>query len=356
MQQNKHLENMRSFNFKISFENELKNLINKKKQYTIPIFIPHKGCKNECIFCNQRKISGTLKEVLPEEVDSIIKENLEYFKDIKDKYIEVAFFGGSFTGLDMSLQEIYLKVVNNYVLNGSIDGIRLSTRPDYITPKILSLLKKYNVKTIELGVQSLDDEVLKLSKRGHDKLSVIKASRLIKMYGFNLGHQIMIGLPGSNLEKEIYTAKEVIRILPSELRIYPVYVIPQSELYDMYLKKIYIPLEFMDAVNRTYEVMKVINDTDIKVIRLGLQSTDEICSSNESIVGPVCDNFAEYVFALLVRDKIEKELKQINIEEIKLINIIVPQKYLSIIIGPKRINLNYLEEKYDIELNIKGEV
>lgn len=178
----------------LTLEEELKNLKNKKDQYTIPIFIPHKGCNNECVFCNQRKISGTQKEVKPEEVDLIISRYLSYFTD-KKKYVEVAFFGGSFTGIDIYLQEEYLRVANKYVLEGKIDGIRLSTRPDYISPKILNLLKKYNVSTIELGVQSLDDEVLKLSKRGHTKLDVIKASRMIKLYGFNLGHQIMIGLP-----------------------------------------------------------------------------------------------------------------------------------------------------------------
>lgn len=356
MLQSKHLKNISKYDLKLTFKEELKNLINKKKQYTIPVFIPHKGCNNECVFCNQRKISGTLKEVLPKEVDNIIKENLKHFKDVKDVYIEVAFFGGSFTGIDIALQESYLKVANNYVLKGNINGIRISTRPDYIDFKILNLLKKYNVKTIELGVQSLDDSVLVLSKRGHDKLDVVRASRMIKLYGFNLGHQIMIGLPGSNLEKEKYTAKEVVKILPNELRIYPVYVIPQSELYDMYLENKYNPLDFSDAVNRTYEVMKIINTTNIKVIRIGLQSTEEICCANNNIIGPVCDNFAEYVFAMLVRNKIEEELKNIDLLSKNYISIIVPQKYLSIIIGPKRINIEYLEKKYSKKFMFKGEM
>ncbi len=347
---------MEDYKIKIDFTDELKNLANKKKQYTIPIFIPHKGCKNECVFCNQKKISGELKDVSPDEIDNIIKKYLSYYDDNNTCYIEVAFFGGSFTGLDLKLQEQYLKVVNKYVLSGKIDGIRLSTRPDYISFKILSLLKKYNVKTIELGIQSLDNEVLTISKRGHDNLSVIKASRMIKLYGFNLGHQIMVGLPGSNLNKELYTANEVVRILPDELRIYPVYVIPQSELYDMYLNKKYIPLSFKEAVYRTYEIVKVINKTDIKIIRLGLQSTSEICSSNKDIVGPVCDNFAEYVFAMLVREKIEKEFENINIKKLNSITIIVPKKYFSIIVGPKRININYLEKRYNKKIVIRGEV
>ena len=340
---------------KLNLDEELKNLKNKKEQYTIPIFIPHKGCNNECVFCNQRKISGSLKEVLPEEVDDIISRYLEYFKN-SNKYIEVAFFGGSFTGIDIKLQEEYLAVANKYIIQGKVDGIRLSTRPDYISPRILNLLKKYNVKTIELGVQSLDDNILKLSKRGHTKLDVVKASRLVKMYGFNLGHQIMIGLPGSSVQTEIATAKEVVKLAPKELRIYPVYVISPSELYDMYLRGEYVPLEFNEAVERTYEVLKVINTTDIKVIRLGLQSTDEICSKNENIVGPVCDNFAEYVFARAVRNKIVETLNSEKLYQgINALEVIVPKRYISLVVGPKKVNKIYFKENFNIDLKVKGE-
>lgn len=354
MQQNMHLKNMNKCEIKLDLKQELKNLQNKKSQYTIPIFIPHKGCRNECVFCNQRKISGKLKEVLPEEVDSIIKTHLEYFKN-SNRSIEIAFFGGSFTGLETNLQEKYLSVANNYIISGKVSGIRISTRPDYISPRILRLLKKYNVKTIELGVQSLDNEVLNLAKRGHSKEDVIKASRLIKLYGFELGHQIMIGLPGSSIEKEINTAKEVVKILPSQLRIYPVYVISPSELYDMYLRGEYIPLEFDEAVYRTYEVVKKIQETNIKIIRLGLQSTEEICSSNEEIVGPVCDNFAEYVFTRIIRERIESEIKKVK-EKIEILNLIVPKQYISLVIGPKKANKEYFKQKYEINLNIKGEL
>ena len=231
---------------KLDLKNELRNLINKENQNTIPIFIPHKGCKNSCVFCNQHKISGALKDVTPKEIDEIIKEYLGYFEG-SSKNIEIAFFGGSFTGLDYTMQKEYLEVANKYVKLGKVSGIRLSTRPDYISSKILKLLKINNVKTIELGVQSLDDEVLFASKRGHSKLDVIRASRLIQGYGFNLGHQIMIGLPNSTLEKEITTIEKVIKINPKELRIYPVYVISPSELYDMYIENKYEPLSQEDA-------------------------------------------------------------------------------------------------------------
>ena len=292
MQQNKHtigsLNNRKNnekninltIDLKVDFEEELKNLINKSSQYTIPIFIPHKGCRNECVFCNQRRISGTIGDVTKEDVDNIIQKYLKYFKKIEDKKIEIAFFGGSFTGLDLCVQEEYLSVAYKYVKSGKVDSIRLSTRPDYISVDILKMLKKYSVKTIELGVQSLSNKVLKASKRGHDVQSVILSSKLIKHFGFNLGLQIMVGLPESTLENELITAKKVVDIHPNELRIYPVYVIEDSELYDTYKRGEYIPLEFDEAVNRTYEIMKVINKSDVKVIRMWLQSTNEICAKN----------------------------------------------------------------------------
>ena len=240
---------LKEYNLKLDLNHILKNILNKEDQYTIPIFIPHLGCNNECVFCNQRKITGLDSSVTIDDVENIINEYLEYFKDkVKDKKIEVAFFGGSFTGIPIQKQEEYLKVANRYLREKVVDSIRISTRPDYITPKILSMLRKYNVGTIELGVQSMDDEVLKASKRGHTSLDVICASRLIHTFGMNLGIQIMVGLPKSTLEKEINTIKKVLKLKPKVLRIYPVYVLKESKLYDMYLQKKYIPLNLEDAV------------------------------------------------------------------------------------------------------------
>ena len=180
MQQNMQLKIV-NYNIDLNLDYELKNILNKENQYTIPIFIPHKGCKNECIFCNQRKISGHLTSVTYSDVDEEIKKNLKYFENNKkNKKIQIAFFGGSFTGINFNEQIEYLKVANKYIENGKVDSIRLSTRPDYISPKILKMLKMYNVETIELGVQSMDNEILKIAKRGHLRRHVIRASRLIR--------------------------------------------------------------------------------------------------------------------------------------------------------------------------------
>ena len=339
-------------NLNLDLKNELKNFINKKEQYTIPIFIPHKGCPNNCVFCNQKKISGQLTDVTQNDVKERIDEYLKYY-DNSDKKIEVAFFGGSFTGIDIKKQIEYLEVANEYVKKGLIDGIRISTRPDYIDNNILNVMKKYNVKTIELGVQSMDDKVLDISKRGHTSDDVVQASKLIHDYGIVLGHQIMVGLPGSTIESEIYTIKECLKLKPEQLRIYPVYVIPDSELYAMYENSVYKPLSIKEAVDRCKYIIHECQKTDISIIRLGLQSTNEITAKNKELYGPVSDNLAEYVMASLVKDKIEKEIKDRKIDDGKLI-INVLKKYVSICIGPKKINKIYFENKYNIKFIVKG--
>ena len=336
----------------LELKDELKNFLNKSKQYTIPIFIPHKGCPNNCVFCNQKKISGQLTDVTSEDVKDKIEEYLKYYPNSKKK-IEIAFFGGSFTGIPMDKQIEYLEVANSYVKKGLVDAIRISTRPDYIDGKILDVMKKYNVKTIELGVQSMDDKILALSKRGHTALDVVNASKLIRDYDIELGHQIMIGLPGSILKSEVYTIKECIKLKPQQLRIYPVYVIADSELYSMYENSEYKPLSINEAVKRCKAVIHECQKTEISIIRLGLQSTDEITAKNSQLKGPVSDNLAEYVMASLVKDKIEKEIKDRKIDDGKLI-INVLKKYVSICIGPKKINKIYFENKYNIKFIVKG--
>lgn len=352
---------LKEYNLYIDLKDVLKNILNKENQYTIPIFIPHLGCNNECVFCNQRKITGLDSSVTIDDVENIINRHLEYFKDkSKNKKIEIAFFGGSFTGISIQKQREYLKVANKYLKEKLVDSIRISTRPDYISTEILNMLKKYNVGTIELGVQSMDDEVLKASKRGHTSLDVIKASRLIHLFGMDLGIQIMIGLPKSTVEKEIYTIKKVLKLNPKCLRIYPVYVLKESKLYDMYLQRKYIPLNLEEAVDRVYNVLNECRKTDVKIIRIGLQTTSEITASNADIVGPICDNFAEYALAKLVLEQIEKYILNNNINDIKdyriMLNVIVPDKYISVAVGPKKVNKIYLKEKYNITLKVKGEI
>ena len=340
-----------SNNIYINVNEVLKNIVNKDNQYTIPIFIPHLGCKNECIFCNQRKISGASSDVKLEDIKEEIETRLKEFK--QKRYVQIAFFGGSFTGLKKSQMIEYLKLANEYVIEGKVDSIRISTRPDYISVDILKILKKYNVKTIELGVQSMDEEVLKVSKRGHTSLDVIKAARLINLFNFELGFQIMVGLPKSTKEKEIYTINKLLKFKPKQLRIYPVYVLKESKLYEMYEKKEYSALKLEDAVDRVASVITECRKSDVQIIRIGLQSTRDITEKARGLIGPVSDNFGEYALSKIVLSEIEKnDINSIDFDEI---NIFIDKRYISTAIGPKKINKKYLEEKYNKKINIIGE-
>ena len=347
----------KEYNLEFNISKYIKNITCKDNIKIIPIFIPHLGCNNNCVFCNQRKISGNNIPKKIEEVKEEIEMELDNL-DGKNNLIQIAFFGGSFTGLTIIEQINYLKLANEYINIGKVDSIRISTRPDYINKKILQVLKKYNVKTIELGVQSMDNEVLTVSKRGHTDLDVKKAARLINLFGFELGFQIMVGLPKSTIDKEIYTIKILKKYKAKYLRIYPVYVLKESELYDMYIDKIYYPLKLDEASSRTSLIIKECLDTDIKIIRIGLQATDKITSANQEVIGPVSDNFADWSISKLILPDLENKIKSIleKDKDISKLNINTNNKYHSFVSGPSKCNKNYIETKYNIKIKFKGDI
>ncbi|MGN0712955.1 MAG: elongator complex protein 3 [Anaerovoracaceae bacterium] len=247
-----------------------------KKHAIIPIFIPHCGCPNDCVFCNQRKITAHQTPVLPEDVHGTVETWLSTLEPRHMETIELAFFGGSFTGIPMEEQTAFLQVAKSYKDAGRIHRIHLSTRPDYISREILDNLKRWGVDVIELGVQSFDEDVLKASGRGHDAACVYESSRLIQEYGFTLGIQLMIGLPGDTMEKDIYSARETVKIGPSIARLYPTVVIRDTALYDMYLSGDYMPMAEDDAVERTKAMYQILDAAGINIIRVGLKSSDII--------------------------------------------------------------------------------
>ena len=286
-----------------------------KKEYIIPIFVPHLGCPNDCTFCNQKKISGQTKNVKAEDVKNTIEYYLNNFKD-DNKYIEVAFFGGSFTGIDVDKQKELLSVAYEYIKNKKIDSIRISTRPDYINKEILKMLKSYGVKTIELGVQSTNDYILNKSKRGHTFEDVKKASKLIRKNGFILGHQMMVGLPESTRQDEINTAKDLIKLKPKIVRIYPVLVIKGTQLEKDYESGEYTPLTVEQAVETAKDLLVLFNKKKINVIRIGLQNTNEITDPNSKesqvVAGPYHPAFRQLVESRLWYDNIANEIKKVN--------------------------------------------
>lgn len=248
-----------------------------KKEYIIPIFVPHLGCPNNCTFCNQKRISGQTKMVTAKDVEETIEYYLKNFRD-NHKYVEVAFFGGSFTAIEEEKQIELLEAAQKYIRNKKVNSIRISTRPDCIDKEILKRMKKYHVKTIELGVQSTNNYILNRCKRGHTGEDVVKASKLIRRHGFILGHQMMIGLPESTKLDELNTARDLAKLRPKIVRLYPVLVIKNTELEDEYNNGEYEPLNVDQAVERCKELYYFFTKKKISVIRMGLQSTDLICN------------------------------------------------------------------------------
>ena len=325
------------------------------KEYVIPVFVPHLGCPNDCIFCNQKSISGQKKNLTKEEAKKTIDYFLENIKD-KDAKKEIAFFGGSFTGIDEKQQEELLQIAYEYIKNGQVDSIRISTRPDYINKEILKRLKKYKVKTIELGVQSANDYILSRANRGHTFKDVVKASKLIRWYGFNLGHQMMVGLPESNRIDEINTAKALIKLKPKMIRIYPVLVIKGTKLEKEYNDGIYEPLSVVQAVETCKQLVRMFNDKKIDVIRVGLQNTEEICEpgSNQSevIEGPFHPAFRQLVESGLWYDAIVEKIKKLNVK-VKEVEVTVNPIDANNVIGHKRENVKKLQELYEVDLKVK---
>jgi len=324
---------------------------NMKKHAIIPIFIPHKGCPHNCIFCNQKKITARIKAVSGQDVENTIETWLSTLEHMDLETIEVAFYGGSFTAIPMEDQCGYLEIAKRYKDAGRIDKIHMSTRPDYINKEILDNLHRYDVDTIELGVQSFDDEVLRLSERGHDSACVYKSSQLIKDYGFELGIQLMIGLPGDSLETCIYSAEETVKIAPSIARLYPTIVIEDTELYEQYRRGEYQPLSQDEAVSRTKEMYKILDDAGINIIRVGLKSSDIINENGDIDGGTFHPAFRQLVEGEIARDSIVDQIKELKLasrgsdKPIK-VDIYSNPKGFSNMIGNSGRNKQYFLENY----------
>ena len=322
-----------------------------KKEYIIPIFIPFLGCPHDCAFCNQIKITNYKDQMDPSKVIGEIEKNLSYFKD-NDNIREIAFFGGSFTGLDVDVMVGYLNIAKTYKEKGIIDRIRLSTRPDYINNSILDILKTYKVDIIELGIQSLDQDVLNANDRGHSVKASYEASRLIKSYGFSLGHQIMPGLFLDTYEKMIRTAIESINIGPDMVRIYPTLVIKDTKLARLYQQSIYTPLDLDSAIRVTSEIAMLYRYANINIIRIGLQPTENINEGKDVIAGPFHPAFRQLVEANIYRMYLEEIIQRENIKDE--LTILTQDKNISLIAGNKKSNKEYFYGKYGINLRFKA--
>lgn len=313
------------------------------RHVNIPIFIPHLGCPNQCVFCNQRSISG-VERFKAEDVVPIIEEALKTVES--DAEVEIAFFGGSFTGIDRELMISLLEIAYGYIEKGYVKSVRCSTRPDYIDSKILALLKKYGVKTIELGLQSSSDRVLETTKRGHNFEAEKKSCRMIVENGFKLIGQMMIGLPSADPESELQTARFIASVGAVGARIYPTVVFRETELCDMTVCGSYKPLSLDEAIERSAAVLDIFVESGIEVIRIGLQSSDNLSDPQSYVAGPNHPALGELVIGELYYKRILKILSEHNISENDDITIFVSCGALSKAVGQNKRNKLRLLSKY----------
>lgn len=262
------------------------------RYYNIPIFVPHYGCPFDCVFCNQKHITGESEPVDGKRAESIIRRHLETIT-LKPRRVEAAFFGGSFTAIGADLQEELLAAAYEFIKSGEIDGIRLSTRPDYIDDEVMQRLMRYGVTAVELGVQSMDDEVLKKSGRGHSADAVVRAVQIIKQYPIELGLQMMTGLPGDSGAQSIETAKKIIALSPDCVRIYPTLVIKDTALCTLCERGEYTPQSLDDAVSLSTQLLQMFKAANIRVLRVGLAATEEISPGGALVAGPYHAAFGE---------------------------------------------------------------
>ena len=317
-----------------------------KRHINIPVFIPHLGCPNQCVFCNQKTISG-VSEFDPNTLDSIINEALSTVS--ADTEAEIAFFGGSFTGLDRELMIKLLTIADKYVRCGRVSSIRCSTRPDYIDEEILDILEKYSVKVIELGLQSTDDDVLRISKRNHTVSDAQRACRLITERGFTLVGQMMIGLPGSDEDKELKTARFIIDSGAKYARIYPTVVFRDTELSCMTEKSVYKPLSVDDAIKRSAAVLTEFTDNGVEVIRIGLCASENLGSADTYVAGPNHPALGELVENRVYLTKIRRALGELLLSPRESVTVSVTAGALSKAIGQRKTNKIQLMKEFDLE-------
>ena len=311
-----------------------------KKHSNIPIFIPELACPHQCIFCDQKTISGTHTIPQPADVKDIVEQYLETIPE--NRTINIAFFGGTFTGLPIELQEQYLIEAFKFIKRDRVSGIRLSTRPDYINVPVLELLKKYNVTTIELGAQSTSQEVLDETGRGHTVDNIRDASNLICKHGFELGLQMMIGLPGDSYERSIQTAKDIVLLGACNTRIYPAIVVKHTALEKLYYEERYTPLTLEEAVGWTKDIVHIFEKNNISILRMGLHPSDELVIGKSLIVGPFHASFKDMVMTQIWKELIDAELQSLNSSFSDKIKITVSDRQIHYAIGYRQTNREQL--------------
>jgi histone acetyltransferase (RNA polymerase elongator complex component) len=316
---------------------------NSLRYYHIPIFIPDYGCPFRCVFCNQKTITSTVAIPTLSEVQAHIDIWLNTIP-LTDSHIEIAFFGGNFTGIPEAAQIAYLEAAYPYIQQGKVHSIRLSTRPDAISEEILLRLKRFGVQTIELGAQSMSDKVLLAVGRGHTAEDTIRASALILKHGFTLGLQMMVGLPGDDAETALETARQIIDLGAHETRIYPLLVIKNTELENQYHRGLYTPLTLEEAVKQTAPIYELFEKHGVTILKVGLHPSEGFNSGETLVAGPYHPNFRELVLSKIWSNRLEKKLAKWDSD--RKIQITVNPQDINAVVGFGGVNKKALQSRF----------
>lgn len=317
------------------------------KTMVIPVFIPHLGCGHSCVFCNQRKIAGSYD--LPGQA-GLAAQVVGYRKSWHEAgEVQLAFYGGSFTGLEVHHQERLLGYAEGFKAAGLIEKIRLSTRPDYIDGDILARLLANQVDIVELGVQSLNDQVLVASKRGHSAHQVLEAVAMIRQTPLILGLQVMVGLPGDTPKRSLETARAVVDLAPDFVRIYPTAVIEDTTLAAWWREGLYEPWDEDVMLDTLAQMVGLFNAAQVPIVRIGLQATDNLQLGRDLLAGAYHPAMGELVKGRLFRMDMEAQLAGLDLRDSGSILIACHPKDRSQVVGQKKCNLTYLAQKYKRE-------
>lgn len=315
----------------------------------IPVFIPHRGCPNACVFCDQHLISGCAGKEDSSALAAAARETVEQALATlaPDTCCEIAYFGGSFTGIDPETMEALLTLGAEYTASGRVSGIRFSTRPDYLGEDVLRRIARYPVHTVELGVQSLSDRVLSACCRGHSAVHALDAITRLRSAGYGVVGQMMLGLPGAFAEDELATARGLIEAGVTAVRIYPTLVLRGTRLADMLAVGAYTPLTLEDAVERAAELLSLFDAAGVEVLRVGLQETDGL-RADTVIAGPHHPAFGELAMGECLYRRGRKLLAG-GIFPDGQVTFAVPRGRTSAMVGQKKRNLTRLCREFALK-------
>jgi histone acetyltransferase (RNA polymerase elongator complex component) len=317
-----------------------------QKPFIIPIFLPHAGCPHRCVFCNQSAITG----VEPKRPAMSISDQVERFLKYKAgrrSFVQIAFFGGNFLGIEADEIKCLLAEATGFVQAGRVDSLRFSTRPDTVDTHRLNMIKKFPVATIELGVQSMDDRVLSETKRGHNAADTEKAVQCLRELNYEIGIQMMVGLPGDTPARLRASARRVARLKPDFIRIYPTVVLSGSPLAAWYKNGRYAPLSLKEAVTEVRDIYRVFKNENIRVIRMGLQATEDFEKDSTILAGPYHAAFGHLVYSEIFLDMAVAALKSERTIGDAVVFHVHPHS-ISKMRGLRNRNINALKEKFKL--------